>query len=110
MNQRGEYGARQLRGRSSYGRRAVIGAQAFDADAAFRQIDSEMQAIVDASYRAMGVDPAIIRKPVVADAAWNERVRAAAAKAKQSPHMPHRNPNRRLYSLTAHIQPHPPMC
>ena len=44
-----------------------------------------MESIVDAAYRAMGVDPASVRKPAVVDAAWTDRVRAAAAKAKQSP-------------------------
>lgn len=91
MNQRGQYGG--ARGNDRYrGRysapRATVGAQPFrpeDADAAFRQIDGEMDVIVDATYRAMGVDPASIRKPVVADAAWSDRVRGAAAKAKQSP-------------------------
>ena len=84
MNQRGQYGSASRRG----ARRTAIGAQPFrseDAEAAFRQIDGEMDVVVDATYRAMGVDPASVRKPVVVDAAWTDRVRAAVAKAKQSP-------------------------
>lgn len=98
MNQRGQYGrsfgpSKRCGDRGAYGprrlgSRAAIGAQPFrseDADAAFRQISSEMESIVDATYRAMGVDPAAIRNPAVADDAWSARVRAATAKAKQSP-------------------------
>jgi len=95
MNQRGHYGTGpRLYGRGGgRGLRATVGSQPpwapEDADHAFRQIDAEMEAIVDATYRAMGVDPAAIRKPVVADAAWTDRVRAATAKAKQSPLWPY---------------------
>jgi len=92
MNQRGEYGgARRLPGYACRPRaawRSVVGVE-FDADAAFRQIDTEMEAIVNATYRSMGVDPATVRNPAVADAAWTARVRAATAKAKQSPLWPY---------------------
>lgn len=66
---------------------ATIGAQlpAADATRALQQIDAEMESIVDAIYRTMGVDPAMIRRPAIADDAWMQRVRAAKAKAQQSP-------------------------
>ncbi len=95
MNQRGQYGTAPQRHDRYGGRslRATVGSQPpwtpEVADQAFRQIDAEMEAIVDATYRAMGVDPAAIRKPIVADAAWTDRVRAATAKAKQNPLWPY---------------------
>lgn len=63
----------------------MVGAQPFDPEVALRQIDAAMEAIVDATYRAMGVDPGAVRKPAVVDMAWTERVKAAVAKAKLSP-------------------------
>jgi hypothetical protein len=98
MNQRGEYGrsarlsnghARQS-GYASRGWYEWIGAGA-EADAdlpikQFKQIDAEMEVIIDAFYRAMGVDPAAIRHQSVTDEeAWKQRVRAVQTKAKQSP-------------------------
>jgi hypothetical protein len=60
----------------------------FDAQRALDQISAEMDVAIDEIYRAMGVDPATIRKPTVADDAWMQRVRAAQAKARQSPLWP----------------------
>jgi hypothetical protein len=87
MNQRGVYGQSAWRhnGQSDRGWCTYLGADPSDADRAFIQIDVEMEAIVDAIYRAMGVDPATLRKPTIADAAWQQRVLAAKTKAQQSP-------------------------
>lgn len=92
MNQRGEYGhSRRTNGRSPYGSPgwqawcAYVGADPFDAARALDHINAEMENLVNDIYRAMGVDPATIRRPAVADDAWMQRVRAAQAKAKQSP-------------------------
>lgn len=74
MNQRGEYGPR--RGGAGWQARAHVGAEPLDAVRALQQIDAEMEAIVDAMYRAMGVG------------AWQPRV-LARAKAKQSPLWPY---------------------
>lgn len=84
MNQRGEYGCGPRKGWMI----ALVGAapfQAGDVDRAVAQLDAEMEAIVDATYRSMGVDPTMLRRPVDADAAWIQRVREAKAKAMQSP-------------------------
>jgi len=74
---------------SRSGRRCYsVGAQpgtAFDAARAVKQIDAEMETIIDALYRAMGVDPAAVRRPASPDEAWMARARAAKAKAQQSP-------------------------
>lgn len=84
MNRRGEYGgAGALGGRRTWF--IPIGAEPFDADRALKQIDAEMDAIVDALYRSMGADPKVLRRPAVADDLWMQRVRAAKAKAQQSP-------------------------
>jgi hypothetical protein len=79
--------------------RAHVGLKLFhtlgDSERAVEQIDTEMNAIVDAVYRAMGVDPSTIRRSLtVAEMAkmskedvnaWKDRVLVAKAKATQSP-------------------------
>ncbi len=89
MNQRGEYG---LASRGICGdhvrARAVVGAapfQAGDAERAVEQLDAEMEAIVNATYRSMNVDPTTLRRPAAPDEAWMQRVRDAKVKAMQSP-------------------------
>lgn len=110
MNERGQYGRQQRgydRGYSAraYGLPAAVGLNiAFhspaDSDNAVRQIDSEMNAIMDAMYRAMGVDPSV-RSALSIDEAvksgggtaqdkaklaqWKDRVLAAKATATKSP-------------------------
>lgn len=88
MNQRGEYGHDPHRLCAARDWMTAVGAapwQAGDADRAVNQLDAEMEAIIDATYRSMGVDPAALRRPPEADAAWMQRVRAAKSKAMQSP-------------------------
>lgn len=82
MNGRGEYGGA---GALSCTWFIPVGAEPFDAGRAMQQIDAEVDAIVDALYRAMGVDPKVLRRPSVADDLWMQRVRAARTKAQQSP-------------------------
>lgn len=88
MNQRGEYGGpRGICGDHAWAF-AAVGAAPFqprDAEQAVEQLDAEMEAIINATYRSMGVDPAALRRPVIPDAAWMQRVRDAKAKAMQSP-------------------------
>ena len=103
MNERGQYGNGVPRGTYARGSCAIVGLKLIhtpgDSDRAVRQIDTEMNAIVDAMYRAMGVDPTSLRKPfTLSEAAkmskedrdtrmgpWRDRVLAAKAKAVQSP-------------------------
>jgi len=101
VNERGQYGDAGSRG--GRGTRAIVGLKLIhtpgDSDRAVRQIDTEMNAIVDAMYRAMDVDPTSLRKPFTLDQAakmstedratalnpWKDRVLAAKATAMQSP-------------------------
>lgn len=91
MNQRGEYGSRprDLCVRDGWPG-GFIGAAPIqpDSDRAVEQLDAEMEAIIDATYRSMGVDPKTIRQPSTPDEGWLQRVRAAKAKASQSPLWP----------------------
>lgn len=90
MNRRGEYG---FRSRSICARDdgwvflvgADAGVKPSDAERAINQLDTEMEAIVDATYRAMDVDPKVLRRPTTADEGWMQRVRDAKAKAMKSP-------------------------
>ncbi|HSX23076.1 MAG TPA: hypothetical protein VLE97_09905, partial [Gaiellaceae bacterium] len=84
-NQRGEYGSAAHPSWRPVWVPRVGEDPAFDAPRALDHVSSEMEAVTDEIYRAMGVDPATIRRPAVADEAWMQRVRAAQAKAKQSP-------------------------
>jgi hypothetical protein len=95
VNERGQYSRES---RASWGP-AHIGLKLFhtvgDSERAVEQIDTEMNAIVDAVYRAMGVDPSTLRRSLtVAEMAkmskedinaWKDRVFIAKAKATQSP-------------------------
>ena len=86
MNQRGEYGGPRCGARDCW--IIAVGAapwQAGDAVRAIDQLDAEMEAIINATYRSMGVDPAALRRPADPDAAWMQRVREAKVKAMQSP-------------------------
>ena len=100
MNGRGQYGTSgHVNGqqRGSYGR-VTVGLKIFhtpgDSDRAVRQIDTEMNAIVDAVYRAMGADPSLRRKYTLDEAAklsseerdaWKAAVLASKNQAVQSP-------------------------
>jgi hypothetical protein len=98
LSERGTYGNRSSRRHAPWGQ-ASVGLKLYhtlgDSDRATAQIDTEMNAIVDAVYRAMGVDPSIIRlRPTLAEIAkmpkedvnaWKDHVFAAKAKAAQSP-------------------------
>jgi len=115
MNERGQYGnstARVTYARGSYGPcerswgNAIVGLKLIhtpgDSDRAVRQIDTEMNAIMDAMYRAMGVDPSIRKPPFTLDQAvkmskeerdtvlgpWKDRVLAVKEIATKSPLWP----------------------
>lgn len=87
MNQRGEYGC----GPRSCGTRdgwavGIVGATPlFQPEAAVDQLDGEMEAITDATYWSMGVDPKVLRHPAAPDETWIQRVREAKAAAMKSP-------------------------
>lgn len=110
MNERGQYG--HGGGRDSYGTvvssprsASWVGLKLVhtpgDSERAVRQIDIEINAIIDAMYRAMGVDPSNLRGPKTLTTrewldyiknaprseieAWKDRVLAAKDKAVQSP-------------------------
>lgn len=109
MNTRGTYGNWSCgASRRSYGHRSLdnapwgyasVGLKLFhtpgDSDRATAQIDTEMNAIVDSVYLAMGVDPSVIRRKFTIEEtvkmpkedlnAWKDHVLAAKAKAVQSP-------------------------
>jgi len=108
MNDRGQYG-KQSQHAPIYPRRVHFGTPYVgiklihtpgDSDRAVRQIDTEMNAIIDAMYRAMGVNPSLVRDPSIPfgeakDAAdrekvstWREQVLEAKAIASQSPLWP----------------------
>ena len=87
-----------LHARVPHGRHAIVGLKLFhtvgDSERAVDQIDTEMNAIVDAMYRIMGVDPGIRRTDASPEFAtltreekdaWKLRALDAIEKAKQSP-------------------------
>jgi hypothetical protein len=98
LSERGTYGNWKYRGSPTH-LDARVGLKLYhtlgDSDRATAQIDTEMNAIVDAIYRAMGVDPSIIRRKLTLEEmtkmskedinAWKDHVLAAKAKAVQSP-------------------------